>query len=46
MEIITNGYTYRLCGLPVIREAGPFLENPGNFKIFNQNLENESAGRS
>ena len=35
MEIITNGYTYRLCGLPVIREAGPFLENPGNFKILN-----------
>ena len=25
------------------REAGPFLENPGNFKILNQNLGNESA---
>ena len=30
----------------MIREAGPFLENPGNFKILNQNLGNESAGRS
>ena len=43
MEIITNGYTYRLRGLPMIREPGPFLENPGNFKILNQNLGNESA---
>ena len=43
MEIITNGFTYRLCGLPVIREAGQFLENPGNFKILNQNLGTESA---
>ena len=33
MEIITNGYTYRLCGLPIIREACPFLETPGNFLI-------------
>ena len=43
METTTNDYGYRLCGLTVIGEAGPFLENPGNFKILNQNLGNESA---
>ena len=32
MEILQT-VTHGLCGLPVIREAGPFLENPGNFKI-------------
>ena len=27
----------------MIREAGPFLKIPGNLKILNQNLGNESA---